>query len=107
MRPQRSLTQPCDVLAVELNCAGRGVDQPQDRPRHCRLAAAAFADQPESFPLFDRKTYPIDRIDIPSGTPKQPLLDREMLLEPGDLDHWHTVTASLPWRGNLRQHSAN
>jgi hypothetical protein len=53
MRPQRRLTQASDVLSVEPDRALGRLDQPQHRTRHGRLAAAAFADQPQGFPLID------------------------------------------------------
>src|SRR5271166_4594612 len=66
-----------------------------------RHAAAAFADQPQGFPLIDRKADSVDRIDVSSGAAKQTFLYRKMLLKPGDLDHRGTVSSSPLRRSNL------
>src|SRR4029077_16319283 len=97
VRPQRGLTQPSDVLTVEPDRARSRLDQPQDRPRHGRLAAAAFADEPQGFPLVDRKADTVDRIDVSGGTAKQAFLYRKVLLKPGDIEHRRTVSARLRW----------
>src|SRR5215469_2724702 len=101
MRPHRRFAQSSNVCTVELDRAGGRLDQAQYRPCNSRLAAAAFADQPQGFPLVDRKAHSVNRIDVSGGTAKQAFLDREMLLEPGDLDDRSAVSARLLCRSNL------
>src|SRR6202008_573596 len=46
VRPQRTLAERCDVLAVQPDRAAGRLDQPKHGARHRRLAAAGFPDQP-------------------------------------------------------------
>ena len=52
-RAQHRAAHPRDVLAVEQNAARRRLDQPHDGAAQRRLAATAFADQPQRFPRLD------------------------------------------------------
>src|SRR5262249_56075887 len=46
VRPEFSLAKPCDVMAIEVNCAGRRLDQAHDGASHRGLAAASLAHHP-------------------------------------------------------------
>src|SRR5207247_11060481 len=87
VRPHGSLAQSRDVFTTELDRAGGRLDEAQQGPRDSRLAAAAFTHQAEGFSLIDRKADAVDGVDVARRPPQQTFLDREMLLQTGDLDH--------------------
>jgi hypothetical protein len=45
------LRQLRDLVAVEKNPSERGLDQTKNQPPECRLATAAFPDQPEGLAM--------------------------------------------------------
>src|SRR5262249_13032711 len=53
-----------DVLAVEQDLASGRPFQPQDAAAGCRLAAAAFADQPQGLAAFDAKVDAVHRLHL-------------------------------------------
>src|SRR5207237_1889930 len=65
--PQLGLAEPRHVIAVELDRAGGRLDQAQHGACHRRLAAAAFADQPQRLALADPEGDVVDRINLADG----------------------------------------
>ncbi len=66
--------QLCDVLAVQPDAAGGGIDQPGDGAAKSGFAAAAFAHQAEGFARREAKAHVVHRLD-------KSLLDGEMNFE--------------------------
>src|SRR5262249_22751025 len=53
-----------DVLAVEQDLASGRPFEPQDAAAGCRLATAAFADQPQGLAAFDAKVDAVHRLHL-------------------------------------------
>ena len=75
------------VAAVEADRALGRVDQPEHGAPDGGLAAAGLADQPERLAGADMEAHAIDGIDLAGIAGEQPLLDREVLLQPLHLQH--------------------
>ena len=83
MLAQRAeIARPCDVLAGDTDGAGARRLEPDDEPRHRRLAAAALADEPQGLALGDLERDAVHRVHLPDGAAQQPFSDREMLDQP-------------------------
>src|SRR5216683_451123 len=82
MSPQRRAALVGDVLALELDGAGRRVEQANDGAAQCRLAAARFADQAQRFALLDVEVDPVHRVHMSGGSLQDPGGHREPGLQP-------------------------
>ena len=71
-----------EVAAVEDDLARGRLDQPEQRPPERRLAAARLADQAERLAAADLEVDAVDGLHVADRAPQEPLLDREVLLEP-------------------------
>src|SRR4051812_32755462 len=80
--PQGLTRQPGDVRAVEDDAAGRGLDQPQDRPPERGLATAGLADQAVRRAARDREVDPVHGADVADRAVEHgTTLDREVHLQ--------------------------
>ena len=75
-----------DVAALELDRSRRRLDQAEDRPAKRRLAAAGLADEAEDLARADVEVDAVDRVDRRDLALEEPAQDREVLLEPADLE---------------------
>ena len=57
-------SKPGQIDALEINLPGRRFQQPQKRPAGRRFATAGFANDPQRFPLLNRKRDIIHRFDV-------------------------------------------
>ena len=70
-----------DVVSFEFDDPRGGRDESQERATHRRLAAAAFADEPQRLPLADRERDAVDRFDVFADPREQASPHREMLFQ--------------------------
>src|SRR5262249_52431275 len=75
-----------DVLPLEEDLARGRLDQAEDRAADRRLAAARLADETEGLAVADLERDVVDGLHVADGAREDPLLDREVLLQVGDLD---------------------
>src|SRR5262249_21523383 len=69
-----------DVPPGDPDRAGGRLDQAQHGPGESRLAAAAFADEPESLAARNREAHAVERQNLPDRPAQQALLHGEMFL---------------------------
>ena len=75
-----------EVDAVELDLAGGGLEEPEDRPPEGRLAAAGLADEADRLAAPDIEVDAVDGLPLARGALEEPLLDGEVLLEAADAE---------------------
>ena len=75
-----------DVGSVELDRAGRGLDQPQQQPPDRGLARARLANEPERLAATDLEAHAGHRLDDGDRPVEEPAPDREVLDEVAHLD---------------------
>jgi hypothetical protein len=80
-RPQVAAAGVRDVLAAERDAALGRLDQPHERARQRRLAAARLADEPERLALDELERDVVYRVDVAGRAVEQALADREVLLD--------------------------
>ena len=76
--------EPGDVVAVEVDLAGGGFDEPEQRPSGRRLARPALTDETERLARRDLEADPVDGLDLADGAPRDSLADRELLAQAAD-----------------------
>ena len=74
---QLRLVQRHDVLAIEVDLARQGIDQPQDRTPGGGLAATRFTHKAQGLALVDREGEILHRMHIGDRAPEEPALDRK------------------------------
>src|SRR5262249_39932075 len=80
------LVETGDVLAANPDSPGSRLEQFEDGPSSRRLAATALADEPQRLAAADVKRDAVDRIDLAGNAGKYAGMDREVLLQPLDLE---------------------
>ena len=88
-RTQRCPAHLCDVLAFKQHAACRRLNQPDDGAAERRLAAAAFADQPERFTRRDAEAHVVHRLHGFADAAENPVLDGKMHLQVFDVEQVH------------------
>jgi hypothetical protein len=72
--PQRFAAQPQQVLPFECDLARIRLNQPQQHPRQCRLAASTLPDNRERFPGRNREAHAVHRREThPTAIPRKKL----------------------------------
>src|SRR5204863_8696327 len=87
--PEFLLAETCDVMAVELDGAGRRLDQAHDGAANRGLAAPALADQPQRLGRADREAHAVDGVDVADGAAQQALAHGKVLAQSRHLEHGH------------------
>ena len=82
-----------DIFPLEVDLAGRRLDQPQDGPAQGGFPASRLSHQPESLPLFDCQADPVDGPDLPLVPGKQPRTHGKILLQVMDLKQTHNSSS--------------
>jgi len=70
---RKALPTPGDVLALEKDLAGRGLDQLDDEPAGRGLAAAGLAHEPQNLAFSDREADAVNRLHLAGDADKMPL----------------------------------
>jgi hypothetical protein len=86
--PEPRTLQPRDILALELNDAGRRFVKSQQCPSDGRFPAAALPYETECFSGRDRKRNSIDRPHLPTDSPQDAATHRKVLCEVVYLKEW-------------------
>src|SRR5215470_4213486 len=88
-----------EVAAVQPHAASGRLDQPQDEARRRRLAAAALADETESFSPGEGEADAVDGLQRRSRAAEEgAALDRERLRQAGDLEQRLSHGAAATWQ---------
>lgn len=96
MAPAARDSQPGDILLLEHNAPGSGVDEPDDGAAESAFTAPAFPHQPHRFTRRNGKAHPVDRSHKFLGAGKRSGANREMNLECVDFEE-----VDHAWRGGF------
>jgi hypothetical protein len=94
-----------DRIAVEHHGAAVGLQQPDQEPRHRRLAAARFAHHAQGLAFGDRQAEIVDRTYHLGGAAEQAAHHREVLAQAGRGQQRLSRAAAIG-RGHQRVHQA-
>src|SRR5205814_10410006 len=86
VRPQLRLADLCDVVAVDLDGATGGLDQPQHGARHRGFAATGFADETERLDGLKRKAEAVESMHSSDTTTQDDTANGTVLEEHGVIE---------------------
>src|SRR3954468_8409236 len=106
VRPHLGLAEARDIVALELDGAGRRLHPPQHAARHRRFAAAGLANHAERLALADGEADAVDGMYGADLTAQDAAAHGIMLDEVGDLEQGSLFGHGAPTSSPARQHAA-